>query len=84
MKLPSAPQPITIIQAFITVVVLSGTLWLGLEEVLASEAVASIFTAALGYIYTAGVQERSSGQATDTAVEMARSARRDEAERRES
>jgi hypothetical protein len=41
-------------------VVLGATLVLGLEKILASEAVASIFTAALGYMYTAGAVERVS------------------------
>ena len=52
--------PVTWIQAVITVAVLAATLVLGLEKILASEAVASIFTAALGYVYTAGAVERAS------------------------
>lgn len=62
MKLPQnlTPVPVTLIQALITAVVLGATLVLGLQKILASEAVASIFTAALGYVYTAGAVERAS------------------------
>ncbi len=62
MRLPTniRPGPVTWVQAFITVAVLGATLILGLEKILASEAVASIFTAALGYVYAAGAVERSS------------------------
>jgi hypothetical protein len=70
------PQPVTVIQALVVFVVLGGTLWLGLEKVLASEAVASIYTAALGYVFTAGVQERASRQAVETAAETAEASRR--------
>lgn len=70
------PQPVSWIQAIVVLVVLAGTLWLGLEKVLASEAVASIYTAALGYVFTAGVQERASRQAVETAAETAEVARR--------
>lgn len=47
-------------QAVLTAVVLAATLVLGLEKILASEAVASIFTAALGYVYAVGAVERAS------------------------
>ncbi len=70
------PQPVSWIQALVVFVVLGGTLWLGLEKVLASEAVASIYTAALGYVFTAGVQERASRQAVETAAETAEATRR--------
>lgn len=62
MRLPPnlSPAPVTWVQAVITIGVLAATLVLGLEKILASEAVASIFTAALGYVYTAGAVERAS------------------------
>jgi hypothetical protein len=62
MKLPQnlSPVPVTWVQAVLTGIVLGATLVLGLEKILASEAVASIFTAALGYVYTAGAVERAS------------------------
>lgn len=62
MKLPANLRsgPVTWIQALITVAVLAATLVLGLEKILASEAVASIYTAALGYVYTAGAVDRAS------------------------
>jgi hypothetical protein len=62
MRLPPNIRqgPVTWVQATITVVILGATLVLGLEKILASEAVASIFTAALGYVYTAGAVERAS------------------------
>lgn len=74
MRLPSnfRSGPVTWIQAIITVAVLGATLVLGLEKILASEAVASIFTAALGYVYTAGAVERAS-RTRETADRLERS-----------
>jgi hypothetical protein len=62
MRLPPNIRtgPVTWIQALIAVAVLASTLVLGLEKILASEAVASIFTAALGYVFSAGAVERAS------------------------
>jgi hypothetical protein len=62
MRLPTNVRsgPVTWIQALITVAVLGATLLLGLKKILASEAVASIFTAALGYVYTASAVDRAS------------------------
>lgn len=62
MRLPSNVRsgPVTWIQAIITVAVLAATLILGLEKILASEAVESIFTATLGYLFSAGAVERAS------------------------
>lgn len=48
------------VQAVLTVAILAATTVLGIRELLASEAVASIFTATLGYVYTAGAVERAS------------------------
>lgn len=75
MRLPPnvTSAPVTWVQALITVAVLASTLVLGLEKILASEAVASIFTAALGYVYTAGAVERAS-RTRETADRIERAA----------
>lgn len=73
-RVASGIAPVSVTQAVITLAVLGSSLWLGLEGTLASEAVASIFTAALGYIFTAGVQERTARQATEAVTEAVRPA----------
>ena len=75
MRLPQniRPGPVTWVQAFITIAVLGATTVLGIRGTLASEAVASIFTAALGYVYAAGAVERAS-RTRETADRIERAA----------
>lgn len=73
-RIANGLHPVTWLQTLIVLCVLGSSLWLGLEGILASEAVASIFTASLGYVFTAGVQERTARQATEAVTEAVRPA----------